>query len=187
MNYVVVSMYTVNTPYEQEVKNLRKSLEKFKVKHKIYPIKNTGSWAKNCQQKALVIRQAMDEFSENVVWIDADAILERTPELFSRLKCDIAYYYLKAFKELLSGTLFFTNNQRMKSLVDEWIALNATNDKWDQKNLQSIVESKRDLRKSILPVEYCKIDKIRFTNSANPVVTHYQASRRFRNEMHKYK
>jgi hypothetical protein len=186
MKYVVVSMYTVSTPYEQEVENLRASLVKFKVQHKIYPIENTGSWAKNCQQKAVVIRQAMEEFSCSVVWIDADAVLMANPSLFETLNCDLSYYYLRAFKELLSGTLWMANNRRMRTIVDHWIALNATNEEWDQKNLQKIVEGDQSLKKVILPVEYCKIDKIRFTNSANPVITHYQASRRFRDKMHEY-
>jgi hypothetical protein len=186
MEYVVVSMYTLNTPYEQEVENLRASLVKFKVQHKIYPIENTGSWAKNCQQKAVVIRQAMEEFSCSVVWIDADAVLMANPVFFEPLVCDLSYYLFPRFNELLSGTLYVANNDRMRTLIDAWIALNATNEAWDQKNLQQIVEGAANLQVTALPAAYCKVVNFRSQGGGVPVITHYQASRLYRNKMHEY-
>lgn len=179
-------MYTINTPYEQEVENLRASLEKFKVPHKIYPIENTGSWAKNCQQKAVVIRRAMDEFQANIVWIDADAVVMANPILFEQLNCDLSFYTFQRFKELLSGTLWVANNNRMRELVDEWIEVNKTNDAWDQKNLQKIVERASNLKVSALPVTYCKVFNFRAGRNESPVITHYQASRKYRRKMHEY-
>lgn len=180
MGYVIVSFYTVNTPYEREVQNLKTSIKKFGLKSHIMGAPNLGSWEKNCQYKAEYIREAMDMFDENIVWIDADAVFQKEPVLFDTLNCDLAYHYLEYRKELLSGTLFIQNNEKMKAVIDQWIALNKTNNLWDQVNLQTIVESHTNLNTYVLPEAYCKIFKHRVQTERDPVITHYQASRRYK-------
>ena len=44
----VVSYYTKNTPYEDEIKHLIASCEKFGIPYEIDGIPNLGSWEKNC-------------------------------------------------------------------------------------------------------------------------------------------
>lgn len=180
MSYIIVSYFTIKTPYAQEVDNLRKSLRQFGVKHEIQGAPNLGSWEKNCQYKAIFIREMLDQFSEDIVWVDADAVLMKEPVLFDSLEVDLAYHYLPHREELLSGTLFLKNNAIVRTLVDDWIALNDTNMEWDQKNLQALVEGHETLTTEILPAEYCKINKHRIQVAHDPVITHYQASRRFK-------
>jgi hypothetical protein len=180
MGFVVVSFYTEKTPYADEVKKLAASAERFGLNCWIKGAPNLGSWEKNCQYKAVFIREALDQFSDDVVWVDADAVFEQIPTLFDELTCDIAYHYLEYRKELLSGTLFIKNNEKMRASLDQWIALNKTNNEWDQKNLQQIVEQDNTLQCDILPEAYCKIHKHKVQVERNPVITHYQASRRYR-------
>ncbi len=180
MRFVIVSFFTQRTPYELEVNKLKASLKKFGLPSWISGVPNLGSWEKNCQYKAVYIRKAMDKFEEDIVWVDADAVFQKTPVLFDELTCDIAYHYLDFRKELLSGTLYIKNNDKMRETVDRWIALNKTNNEWDQKNLQHVVENDKSLDRYILPEAYCKIDRHRVQQEKNPVITHYQASRRFR-------
>ena len=49
---------------------------------------------------------------KNVVWLDADAIIEETPILFTKINKSIAAHILEHLnkKEFLTGTLFFKNN-----------------------------------------------------------------------------
>lgn len=180
MRFTIVSFYTKHTPYEKEVKNLVDSLEKVGVSYHVQGVKSLGSWEKNCQYKAQFILDAIQHFETNIVWIDADAVVMKYPSLFDELDCDIAYHYLEHRKELLSGTLFIRNNDKMKMVVKRWIEVNATNDRWDQKNLQSIVEADAGISKFFLPVAYCKIYDNKMQPVAEPIITHYQASRRFK-------
>jgi hypothetical protein len=178
-----ISFFTKNTPYEKEAKDLESSLVWYHLPHKIYEMENTGSWEKNCQLKAKVIRLALDEFITPIVWVDSDARVVRDPVFFNNLECDISMYYLKTSynpNELLSGTLYLANNGKVISLIDQWIELNNTNSQWDQKNLQVVLEKRADLKKRPLPGEYIKIDKFdrHQPGISNPSIIHYQASRK---------
>jgi hypothetical protein len=180
MSFTLVSFYTEKTPYENEVKNLIASVSRFNVPSRIEGVKSLGSWEKNCQYKANYILDAMQQLDTDIVWVDADAVLIKYPSLFDQLDCDIAYYYMEHRRELLSGTLFIRNNEKMKDMVSKWIELNRTNYKWDQKNLQQLVEADTGLRKEVLPAEYCKIYDNKLQSVSEPVIMHYQASRRFK-------
>ena len=109
--YTVVSMYTVDTPYEQEVERLRESLRAFDINHEIYPIESTGNWVKNAQIKAIVIHKALLSMDTNVVWLDADAIVLARPTLFEHSEYDFSAVFQKRpateQHRLLSGTMFF--------------------------------------------------------------------------------
>ena len=175
-------MYTRDTPYELEVKNLRSSLENLQLTHEIYPIQNLGSWELNCQQKARCILQALETYPENIVWIDADAVVEAYPALFDDYDCDLAFFWFPFDKRVRSGTLFLRNVAIVKALVQDWIMLNDSNAEWDQVNLQTVWDAgyKDRIKTNILPAGYCKIfDNIHQQDEA-PVITHYQASRRFK-------
>lgn len=83
--YKIISMYTKNTPYEEEIKELGHSCNKFEMDYKFYPIVNLKDWVKNTQQKAEVIQQALNEFTCDIVWLDADAVILKKPVLFDQL------------------------------------------------------------------------------------------------------
>lgn len=184
MSYVIVSAFTQNTPYEQEVIKLKNSFKKFNIPNKIYPYINQGTWEKNCQMKAKFILQALNEQDKDVVWVDADAEILKQPVYFENLECDLSVYHLKSRwnpYELCSGTVFYKNNVIVKEVVGKWIELNKTNSAWDQKNLQHVVEVdyKKRLKVLDLPVEYIKIERNRYhVDVKDPVILHYQASRR---------
>ena len=187
MSYLIISAYTENTPYEQEVKNLKKSLDNLDLKYMIYPLKNRGSWVKNCAQKPEVIYKALNEFpGKDIIWIDADALVLRTPKLFEELSEDIAYYHTKNGKtRLCSGSLFFKNNNYSMGVVSSWIKVLKNNpNMWDQEGLQKVLEEMGILKMDALPVEYCTIKGRKWhQNVKNPVILHTQASRRLRNEI----
>ena len=127
-----------------------------------------------------------------VVFIDADAMLRRYPFLFRDFEADVAAH-LKDYsrfpistrregKELLSGTLYVDYNKKTLALLDKWIALNKQSPTiWEQKNLHEAIEGfEGDFKE--LPAEYCKIYDT-MSKVQNPVIEHYQASRRLRYEV----
>ena len=173
----------MQTPYEEEVKRLRASVQALGLPARIEGVANLGSWEKNCQYKANFILQTLKEQSNNVVWLDADAELQAIPVLFESLTTELAYHYLPHRNELLSGTLFLRNCSKVHQLVNAWVALNAQNAEWDQKNLQQLVEAHPNLTTSILPAAYCYIYNHPKQVVNDPVIVHYQASRRWKRKI----
>jgi glycosyltransferase involved in cell wall biosynthesis len=177
---IYVSMFTSGTPYEEEVKTLQKSMDKFGLPYEIVGLRNKGSWEKNTQMKPQVLKSVMDKYNKDVVWIDADAEFVEAPELFYNLDCDIAFHHLKEWDEKMTGTMYFKNSIMSREILNKWIHENESNDLPDGPNFQKIMEQPRGLKIVDLPVEYINVVDIKFLQCAKPVIIQHQASRRFK-------
>jgi len=174
MNFV--SAYTINTPYAGEVENLKQSLMKFgfSTEH-VVPINNLGTWEKNCQQKATVIKNKLLELREPIIWLDADAVINKPPVLFTQIQEDLAICVYRG--QYLSGTIFLKPTSQIFNLLDDWINECFNNPtQWDQKILQKLILNKK-INHFILPASYCKVD---FFKTDDNVISQMQASRRFK-------
>jgi hypothetical protein len=190
-DYIIVSSYTVDSPYEEEVKNLIASCDRFKLPHKIEGYKTLGSWERNCQYKAMFLKEKLQELQSPIVWVDADGVFRKRPDLFETLDCDFAAHIHQWPKnrkpniELISSCLYLNNTPVVMQMLDAWIAENDKNHSvWDQKTLQKMVEGPfKDRMKFVnLPEQYCKIfDSMRHIK--DPVIEQFQASRRFKRKM----
>ena len=179
---IVISGYTINTKYEEEIKDLESGLKKYKIPYKFYPYKDRGTWVRNTMEKAVIVQQALREFpQEDIIWLDADASIFKKPQLFFELdkyNFHIGCYYHR--KELLSGTFIFRNTRITRELVDDWVNDDEIN--WDQRKLQKFIEWKYKwvLHKMILklPTEYIKINpKGEDFKNLDCVIGHKQLSR----------
>ena len=74
---LIISYYTKNTPYEQEVENLRDSCKRFSIECLIEGIPDLGDWVKNCAYKPYFLKQKMEELKRPLLWVDADAVFLR--------------------------------------------------------------------------------------------------------------
>lgn len=179
--FIVVSYYTKDTGYQEEIKNLIESMEKFKIEYDIEGNENRGSWHLNTHYKSIFIRKMLDKhYPRPVVWVDADAVFLRYPDLFNTQTADFACYYRYGL-ELLSGTTYFANNGRARKLLDLAIMFDRKQpERSQQYNLKQAVPiwiREHGGQISYLPVSYCKI----FDVGPDPVVIqHNQASRKFR-------
>lgn len=185
MKFIITSFYTVNTGYEKEVVHLIASLVQQKIEYDISGIESLGSWDANTKYKPVHLLKILDKYPDsNVVWLDADAILYGYPALFENIEEDLGVHYLvhpPRPPELLTGTMFLRNNERIRKLLDVWIKGCQLDPRWEQKILQDIVNKKTipGLTVYTLPPQYCKIfDTMRAT--PNPIVEHYQYSRKVR-------
>lgn len=190
MAYITIAFYTMGTIYEDEVKKLEASLKKFDMEYDFLGIADQGEWALNCAYKSKFIRDMLIKHkNKNILYVDADAIVQQKPILFDDFEGDIGVHY-KDGKELLSGTIFLKNNGKTMSLVESWIQEQEINPKvWDQKTLAKVIElSQSD---TVCPLTYLKIRVIdlpptytqifdTMKNVGDPVIEHFQASRRFR-------
>ena len=178
--FVVVSMYTVGTPYEEEVKALEHSVLKYKVPHEIYAVPDKGNWERNTHQKVQVIRDALNKYKRPVVWTDADSVFENFPKLFNNLDCDISAHKINQWNEILSGTVYFAYNETVLRFLDAWEEMNDAGDGPDAPNMQFLIESREDMIYENLPAEYVKIFDNPHQKVSDPVIVHNQASRRFK-------
>lgn len=184
-DFMVVAYYTRNTIYEDQIKRLIQSLKKFNVFHYVEGIDCLGSWYKNTHYKPTFILKVMNEFSEyNIVYVDADAEFMDYPYLFHEMSGNIAAYefdrteWNKAQKghEVMSGTIFFRNNDIVRGLVQKWKDLCKKYPKeWDSKLFERVIGNDYER----LPPEYCKIFDL-MRKVKHPVIVHYQASREVR-------
>ncbi len=221
--FKIISMYTPDTPYEEEIKDLGKSCHQFGLESKFYPIENLKDWVRNTQQKASVIQQALEEFGCDIVWLDADAVILKKLELFEDLaksndfhlcihrahhlpigKTSYSWYeyirrnisnHIKRRKhpkgEIISNSIYLKNCKQTKELVAEWVKLNSIKREWDQRTLQEIIE--RDNSPYLvkeLPKEYARIvpkgSKLESINDGDNYIGQKQASRIYREQIHKY-
>jgi hypothetical protein len=134
----------------------------------------------------------MDKFPDKaIIWVDCDAVINRYPTLFDLLSIkniDFAAYY-RNWKhnknELLGGTLFFKNSELIQNILKRWNRFNLKHPNiWGQKNLQKIIKKYSHLLNiAKLPIAYCAIfDDLKITK-IEPVITHYQASRKYRKKI----
>jgi len=199
-SFRIVSFMTKNTVYEKVLKEyLGSTVGDLKVPYIFYAMNNEGSWIKNVAMKPRVILQALEQFPENIVFLDADSKIECFPTLFNEIppEFDLAAHYLdwnawygytekSPRKELLSGTMFFRNTEKVKKLVKKWAADASAHTIWEQKLLQNILQrEKTAYRVYDLPLSYCYIRTL--PNGSEPkvkvdkiVISHYQVSRTLR-------
>jgi hypothetical protein len=182
--WIIVGYFTRNTLYERKAKTLITTLNLNKVLYYIEAIDNLGSWYKNTNYKPTFLKRMLIEFKGlNIVYVDVDARFLQYPKLFDELDCDIAVHEFDRTNwprgrgtEVLSGTIFLRNNDRVFNLLEKWEEQCRENPtRWDQKSLEKILNNNFYR----LPAEYCKINGL-MKKVTEPVIVHYQASRMVR-------
>lgn len=187
MKPIYTSFFTKNTLYEEEARNLYKSLKKFDLEPYLLGLESTGDWYKNTHMKPAHLLFVLDLFKGRpVIWLDSDATVEQYPTLFDNISTedyDIAYHLCKnpgGPVHLLTGTLWFNNNQKCRDLLRLWSdrCKNIVG-KSDQDVLMTCIQE-CNLRVFSLPSSYVKIFDLDETGEKNvkPVISHWQASRR---------
>jgi len=185
MSKFLVVAYATHGPYEKESERLLASLRKIKDLHyQVDYVASVGTWVRNTNIKPRFIRCALKQNTAPVLYVDADAEIMRDPteyveDLIER--CDVAACHRG--KELLSGTLFFNYTPAALALLDDWVwESNTKPEVWDQKNLQSVIERKNDIKFEEMPTSYCYINDGRLMAPVqDPAILHHQASRRLKN------
>jgi hypothetical protein len=118
---VYIAYYTKNTPYQKEAEELSSSLKKFDLLHKIYAVESKGSWLKNVCLKTEIILRAWNEFSEPVVYLDADARVVQRPIIFDTLNCDFAVHVRKQEGfSFFCSTMYWGKTKIAFDLLSDW-------------------------------------------------------------------
>jgi hypothetical protein len=196
-NLMVVGYYTVNTPYEEEAQNLLQSLNKLGINHDISGVKTLGNWQANTRFKAVFMLDMLIKHpNHRLLYVDVDAVVHKSPDLFKNYSCDIAVRW-QDFRwrknECLSGTIYMENNERTKRICELWRDINVNegnhSNRMEQWNLDTVINQMKkedpNFTYKNLPPEYTMIfDSMRgMYPTINPVIEHFQASRRFKKDV----
>jgi len=194
---IFISYYTLGN-YEVVMNtHLRPSLEKWNLKHYIKETKDLGNWNDNTSFKATFILNMLNKYKEDVVFLDADAIIHKYPELLFNIpkESDLACHYLDWIKHwrnqtggnnfhLLSGTMFLRYNEKILDLMKLYIKECEKNPGiWEQKVLELLISENKDINVYKLPASYCAVIKYDGKVPAyieDPIIVHYQASRKYK-------
>ncbi len=181
---VVLCYFTLDTPYADEAKKLRASCERLGLEHRIVGVRPRGSWEANCAYKARFVEEHWRAIGRPVLWVDADALVRRTPDLLRGVAADFAVHRALGWM-FASGTVFFNQTPEAEALLVRWRErCEADPTTWDQVHLDAAWEDvvrERPLETLWLPREYTFINDLNDAALAeDPVIEHTQASRRFK-------
>jgi hypothetical protein len=196
-NWIIISYYIHN--YKEIAEQyLISSVNKLNIPNYIIEVPDLGSWKNNTNYKPIFIKECLEKFNKNLVWIDCDATINYYPIYFDQLdnsSIDFAYHLLswelhygrlsdKNKFQLASGTLYFKNNEKINQLINKWIEL-SKHIQPDQISLKEALSKVKDLATMILSREYCYITSTPkgespFIILEHPVISHFQQSRRNR-------
>lgn len=193
MNPKVISYYSPR--YSTHATHLRESCRRWDIDAEIVPVKEFRSWHDGVCAKPRFIAQQLEVFRsyDGVLWVDADAYFVRHIPWGDLKGADVAatrFQWSPGHRlELLTGTIFFANNSRVKALLYDWERETIKFTASDTPEQDSLVGLINNWRHSImfepLPIEWTWIDDQRVREQfpqAIPMIIHKQASRQIRAE-----
>lgn len=181
---LIVSFFTKGTVYEKEVEDLRTSCLGLGLEAYVLGVADQGSWQANCCYKAKFILDCVRRFGRSVWWVDADAVVLRTP-VEPEGEVDVALYFNDFTKRIArAGTIYCAPTKATERFLKRWhvsclrtFAAQPDFPFGDQGQLPDVLLGMEELKVGRLPVEYVHI----FDRDAVPleksVVLHTQASR----------
>jgi hypothetical protein len=181
----IVAFYTPS--YRQIVQGLLDSVEKFGYDIHVEEVEDRGTWEENCGQKPEVIYRCMQEYKDDILYLDADAVINRELPMKDLTGEKIKFYVFswkdknkkdKIVNELLSGTLFIPYNKENLEIVKKWKAHQINNPMiWDQQTLGEVLNKMKNYFFLTLSAEWCYIERYHKEHVDNPIIIHGQASR----------
>ena len=182
---IVVSFYTPNTIYEERMRTLKASVEKFKLRHDIQPVEDKGSWRKNVSYKPTFLLEMLKKHKEPILWVDADGVFRQAPKLLYNTNCDVAYFYwdMVGFRTICTGTLYFANTDMAFQILKAWETLDKAQSTTEsgQIVLTRTLEQNLKIRLNstilLLPMSYLWCNflpslRTKYLNEIEPVIEH---------------
>ena len=185
-----ISFYTVNTPYEEEIKVLEESLKKFELPYHFYAVESLGSWRANIHQKIKIIKNALDNFKHPIVFMDSDCVIKKNPILFNQIsdeydlgigKVDfLRKYKYHSLNTYITSVIYCPYKETTFKILDLWEEKDLDfSIPYDDISLEKVLNEHHEFKLFILPDNYCQIFDV-MRKAGNPIIQLNQASRRFK-------
>jgi hypothetical protein len=185
---LVVSFHT-HPEYKVIAGRMEKSVRRFGFEVEVSAVESRGSWLKNAQYKAKFILDKLVEKKRDIVWLDADSVVNSYPTLFDNFPGDIGVHICdwkrhtegrRDQKELLGAVMYCRYNKATISLLRAWVkAVELEPMRWEQLTLYYTLKDAPEGKKVKLvelPAKYCTIFDT-MADVENPVIEQFQASR----------
>ena len=176
-NYpTIVSFFTNDWKYPEYAKKLKKQCDELGLIHHIKKIENQGDYLKNCCYKPTFIYESLNELKTDILWIDVDGTILKTPDLLKETKFNKIDFAAKKMNVNRSrtwhvGTMWFNYTKPMLSFLEKWIEL--TGSLSDESSLEHAWKLHKNTIKTYdLPQEYFIIPKWHGKNTKNVVISH---------------
>jgi len=187
----IITFYTVDTPYQEEVLQLQASCAKFGLPIEVEPIQSAGSWEKNVGLKPRFILEKWKTSSSPFLWVDADAMFLQEPDFTPFLEVDFGVRFMELFQEnpahaVNTATIFVNKTEAAGKLLEKWVKRADELSKKeepprciDQISLYEVLIANTKARVLPLPVSYCKIFDMDtfFIDDDKVIIEQRQASR----------
>jgi len=185
---IVVNFYT--DKYSTIAHRMKASIQRFGFEVELTHVEKTGDWLHMVQHKPQFMLDKLLEHKRDILWLDADSIVNSYPHLFVNFKGDVGVHYIdwsthsnnrRNQKELDSAVMYLSYNKRTITMLQDWVAATAaTPHRVEQLTLQYMLESyKKKINVVNIPKEYCTIYDL-MGDVEHPVIEQFQASRQFR-------
>ena len=190
----VISFYTLNTPYEQEIVHLQHSCADFNIPIEIEGLESRGSWEKNVALKPKCILNKLKTSKTPILWVDADGAFLQKPDFSQFEGVDFSIRFMQVFQDnpkhaINAATIFINQTSEAHQLVEKWVTqceMLSNREECppsvDQISLYNVLLENKTAKVLPLPVSYCKIFDMDtfFVNDDQVVIEQRQASRQLR-------
>lgn len=170
---IVVAFYTAEE-YRRHSLAMADSADRVGLASKVYERPDLGDWVKNVRQKPDVLRRAMAELKEDVIFVDADARFRLYPGELVNPWCEFAAYYASD-RDAWSGTIYLKHAPGWERYIDAWLAaMDKYPDKQDDYRLAEGLHQVKRPQVMRLPPSYNWIERTmrRRFPGAVPVIEH---------------
>lgn len=191
MKVLVAAFYT-NDFYKKHAYFLLDSIQHVGIQtYTIEQVHGCKTWSEAVCRKVSWIRETLDylEGEDGLFYVDADAQFKRKPDWEIMKGCDFAAVEWKRHAncdpEVLTGSMFFRNNDRVRGFLDEWDKLTPKYRHTftpEQRSLAEYLSKPNPITFKKLPVEWAFIfdDHRSMYPDAKEIVLHHQASREYK-------
>ena len=121
----IFTIYTENTPYEEEAKELVWAFSTFGIEVKAIAIKSAGDWMLNALSRAPILQIHAEAFrNDTIVVLDADIRPKARPAALFDLDADIGAEYrgdkAPEYRRYSAGVLAFSPSAAARSCLYDW-------------------------------------------------------------------
>jgi len=108
--------------YKKSAENLKLKIEELGGQLIVNTPKLKGTYNANCLVKPKIILETLKKQRQNIIWIDADCIINELPTEMDNIEYDMAAVTrIHDMKTPHSALLFFKNNSKVISFIEDWI------------------------------------------------------------------